>query len=263
MEILRMKRLELARSQYSAINFNEIKRSLLNLAAEGSNGYVCISNVHTTMIGFFNSSYRQITNDSLFSVPDGMPLVWAMNTLGVRGQRRVRGPTLMRELVQDGRSKGIRHFLFGGTPAAVRALQAQLELDYPGCEIVAAESPPFRPLEAITDEEWQASAEKINQTKPHFIWVGLGAPKQELWMAKQRNSVKGIMIGVGAAFEIIPGRVQEAPMLVQKLGLEWLFRLVQEPRRLWKRYIFNNPAFLAIWGFQVFRHSIGKNYFVE
>lgn len=226
----------------------------------GLKGYVCVSNVHTTMTAVMNRAYREVLNGSMLTVPDGVPLVWAMRSLGANGQDRVRGPTLVRQVFDQGRRVGAKHYLIGGAPAALAALQSTLKENYPGCEIVGAESPPFKPLEGITEEEWAAQAGRINASGAHFVWVGLGAPKQERWMWHQRNSVSGIMLGVGAAFDLIPGRIPEAPAGMQKLGLEWLYRFWREPRRLWKRYIFNNPAFLVLWGGQLVMRVCGKRF---
>lgn len=239
----------------------QIHSSLIADALARRPGYVCVSNVHTTMMGAFDSAYQRITNDATYAVPDGVPLVWAMRSLGVNNQDRVRGPSLMRDIVDLGRKHGLKHFLYGGSPAAVQSLKETLQHIYPGCEIVGAVSPPFQPLEAISKEEWEEGATQINASGAHFVWVGLGAPKQERWMWEQRNRVQGIMLGVGAAFDLIPGRIPEAPMILQKFGMEWLYRFYREPRRLWRRYIFNNPAFLVLWGVQVLKARIlGKNF---
>lgn len=221
---------------------------LESAAQSHQSGYVCVSNVHTTMTGFFDSSYREITNQSLISIPDGLPLVWGMRSLGAENQDRVRGPSLMRDLLDRGRTWGAKHYLYGGSPQALQALQGTIAQQYPGVQIVGAESPPFRPLEEITD--WDQIAARINATGAHFVWIGLGAPKQERWMFRQKNSIKGVMLGVGAAFDILPGRVPDAPQWMQNSGLEWLYRLVKEPARLWRRYLFNNPAFLVLWAGQ-------------
>ncbi|RYZ83105.1 MAG: glycosyltransferase, partial [Proteobacteria bacterium] len=126
---------------------------------------------------------------------------------------------------------------------------------------VGAESPPFRPLEAISPEEWEADARRINESGAHLVWVGLGAPKQERWMWEQRNRVNGLMLGVGAAFDLLSGRIPEAPLGFQSLGLEWLYRFYREPKRLWRRYIFNNPGYLCLWGAQLIKAKLlGRNY---
>lgn len=242
-----MKRVFVLGSNYSLLSREACHSLLLNQAKEGKGGYVCVSNVHTTMMGYFDSEYQKITNESLLSVPDGLPLVWAMNSMSEGGQDRIRGPSLMRDLVDKGRALKLKHFLFGGSPTALKSLKEKLESEYPGAEIVGEESPPFKPFEKIALEELKSQAERINSTGAHFVWVGLGAPKQELWMYAQRNSINGVMLGVGAAFDLLSGRIPEAPALMQSLGLEWLYRFWQEPGRLWKRYVFNNPAFLMLW----------------
>lgn len=250
-------------SHYSVLSRAAAHQALIAAALAGERGYVCVSNVHTTMTGVFDRAYRQVTNEAAFVVPDGVPLVWAMRSLGAPEQDRVRGPSLMRDLFDLGRAHGIRHYLYGGSPAAVQALAETLRTQYPGAEIVGAESPPFKPFDAITDADWRESAARINAAKPHFVWVGLGAPKQEKWMNRQRASVHGIMLGVGAAFDLIPGRIPEAPEAMQRAGLEWLYRLSREPRRLWTRYFFYNPAFLALWAGQLVLRALGVSFRVK
>jgi N-acetylglucosaminyldiphosphoundecaprenol N-acetyl-beta-D-mannosaminyltransferase len=234
----------------------EMHRALLADALARRPGYVCVANVHTTMMGYFDSEYQRITNEATYAVPDGVPLVWAMKSLGVVKQDRVRGPSLMRDLVDLGRPYGLKHYLYGGSPAAVSALKSTLEIDYPGCQIVGAESPPFRPLEAISSSDWELDAQRINASGANIVWVGLGAPKQERWMWEQRARIQGVMLGVGAAFDLISGRIPEAPSGFQRLGLEWLYRLYREPKRLWRRYVLNNPGFLLLWGWQLARRKL-------
>lgn len=249
--------------RYSMVSRQEVADLLLRRGIEGAGrpgGYVCVSNVHTTMTGVMSKTYRDVLNGSLLTVPDGVPLVWAMRSLGAEGQDRVRGPSLMRQIFDQGRRVGAKHYLIGGAPAALEALRKTLQENYPGAEIVGAESPPFKPLESTTEEELAEQAKRIGSSGAHFVWVGLGAPKQERWMWRQRNAVNGIMLGVGAAFDLIPGRIPEAPLAMQKLGLEWLYRFWREPRRLWKRYILNNPAFLVLWGGQLVMKLLGKKF---
>jgi N-acetylglucosaminyldiphosphoundecaprenol N-acetyl-beta-D-mannosaminyltransferase len=253
-------RISVLGTAYSLCNRERVEKFLLGHAMSGGTGYVCVWNVHTTMTAFFERDYQRIGNESLLTIPDGMPLVWAMRSLGAPGQDRVRGPSLMRALLDQGRARGAKHYLYGGSPQALAALQEAIAREYPGAKIVGAESPPFRPLESISDEDWQATAARINGSGAHFVWVGLGAPKQERWMWRQRGSVKGVMLGVGAAFDLLPGLVPEAPALLQSMGLEWVYRLWREPRRLWRRYVFNNPAFLVLWAGQWLAHLAGKNF---
>lgn len=252
-------RIRLLGSEYSYLKKDEIYAALLADAKAARRGYVCVSNVHTTMTGFFRRAYRRITNSSLYSVPDGLPLVWAMRSLGAHGQDRVRGPSMMRDLFRLGQQQGIRHYLYGGTPEALAGLQAQLRREAPGALVVGAESPPYRPLEAISEAEWAEIALRINSARPHFVWVGLGAPKQEEWMWAQRDRVQGIMFGIGAAFDLLSGRVPEAPAALQACGMEWAYRLWREPRRLWRRYLLNNPLFLLLWAGQLALSLLGRH----
>lgn len=250
-------------SHYSAVPRAAVHRLLLDAAKNGQSGYVCVSNVHTTMTGVFDPSYREVTNGAFLAVPDGVPLVWAMRSLGEPGQDRVRGPSLMRDMLDQGRAHGIKHYLYGGTAPVLQKLQAAIAEQYPGALVVGAESPPFRPLEAISDAEWKETAERINASGAHFVWIGLGAPKQEKWCWRQRESVKGIMFAIGAAFDLIPGVVPEAPAFLQAIGMEWAYRLFREPRRLWRRYLFNNPAFLVLWMGQLVGRALGRSYKIE
>lgn len=254
-------RVELLGSSYSVLQRNEVHSYLEQCAQAGQPGYVCVSNVHTTMMGFFDPSYQQITNHSLLSVPDGVPLVWGMRSMGAKEQDRVRGPSLMRDLIDRGRGWGAKHYLYGGSLRAIEDLKKVLQERYPGVQIVGAESPPFRPLEEIDD--WAEVAARINSSGAHFVWIGLGAPKQERWMWRQKDAVKGVMLGVGAAFDLIPGVVPEAPEFLQRLGLEWAYRFAMEPRRLWRRYLFNNPAFLLLWGAQLLRAKVLRKNFLS
>ena len=247
-------------SHYSVMTRYEAHERLLAAALASKQGYVCVSNVHTTMTGVFDPTYRAVTNTATYAVPDGVPLVWAMRSMGHKTQDRVRGPSLMRDLLDQGRAHGIRHYLYGGSPAALAKLQETIAAQYPGAQVVGAESPPFRPLDAITEHEWALTAARINAAKAHFVWIGLGAPKQERWMYHQRSAVNGIMFGVGAAFDLIPGTIPEAPVLMQRMGLEWLYRFAREPRRLWSRYFFYNPAFLVMWAAQILSRAFGTRF---
>lgn len=250
-------------AHYSVLRREAAHEALLSAALAGERGYVCVSNVHTTMTGFLDPAYRQILNAAAFTVPDGVPIVWAMRSLGHRGQDRLHGPSLMRDLFDKGRAVGARHYLYGGSPKAVEELRAALLARFPGALIVGAESPPFQPFGEISEADFAAAAARINAARPHFVWIGLGAPKQERWMYRQRDAVSGIMFGIGAAFDIIPGRVPEAPGWMQQAGLEWLYRLSREPRRLWSRYLFYNPAFLALWAGQLVLRLFGVSFDVR
>ncbi len=248
-------RVDVLGSHYSRCRFDDVASRVMGRGLAHKDAYVCVSNVHTTMMGYFDPVYQSITNSSFLSVPDGMPIRWAMNLLGAGEQDRVRGPALMRAVCDRGRTQGVKHFLYGGSPEVLGRLQKYLQKEYPGVEIAGAISPPFH---LPTDEELAKDVETINSSGAHLVWVGLGAPKQERWMGLHSKKINAICLGVGAAFDLLPGLVQEAPMWAQNLGMEWFYRLLMEPRRLWRRYIFNNPAFVVLLFFQICRYRIRR-----
>lgn len=254
------RRIDVLGSDFSALTREEIENAILDDAKNRRAGYVCVANVHTTMMGWQDPEYQKIANHSAYTVPDGMPLVWAMRSLGAKNQDRVRGPSLMRALLDKGRKHGLKHYLYGGSPRAIEELKKMIEREYPGAEIVGAESPPFRPMDLIQPAEFIGIADMIEQSGAHILWVGLGAPKQEQWMWMQRGNIGAMQLGVGAAFDLLPGLVPEAPEALQRLGLEWMYRLYREPRRLWRRYLWNNPAFLVLWACQWLRQKFSGSH---
>lgn len=263
----KLQRLKILGAGYSLLLRERVLESILQDALAGRPGYVCVSNVHTTMTGFFDPIYQQALNESSYTVPDGVPIVWAMNALGAsdffggESQDRVRGPSMMKTLCDIGRAHGLKHYLYGASEKTLALLQAHLHATYPGIQIVGAESPPFRPL---SEQEMIDAADRINKSGAQIVWIGLGAPKQERWCFEQRHRVKPVMMAIGAAFDLLPGIVPEAPPLMQKFALEWLYRLWREPRRLWKRYIFNNPAFIVLITAQILANRLfRKSYLCE
>ena len=205
------------------------------------------------MTGYWQKAYRQILNNAALVTPDGMPLVWAMRLLGVRKQTRVYGPDLMLAWCDRAAKLGIPIYLYGGTESMLTKLQQNLEKRFPGLIIVGVHSPPFRPLTAAEEAE---DRERIHASGAKVVFVGLGCPKQEEWMARQQEKLQAVMIGVGAAFSFHSGEVSQAPRRMMRLGLEWLYRLAREPRRLWQRYLVNNPAFLVLFGLQLVKSWI-------
>lgn len=208
--------------------------------------YICVSNVHTTVTAYGDESYRAVQNGAVMALPDGGPLSRYSRAHGFPQAQRVTGPDLMREVLLRSAEKGWRHYFYGSTPETLELLRAKLAERYPGVEIAGMYSPPFRPL---TEEEDAEITERINESRPDFVWVGLGAPKQERWMAHHRGKVNGLMIGVGAAFDYEAGNIRRAPLWMQKCSLEWLYRLLQDPRRLFMRYFVTNGKFL-LWAFR-------------
>jgi N-acetylglucosaminyldiphosphoundecaprenol N-acetyl-beta-D-mannosaminyltransferase len=207
-------------------------------------GWVCAAAVHSVMVAQDDPGMKEALVDSVITVPDGMPIVWAANMLGEHLPNRVYGPELMRRYCERSAQLGHRVWLYGGRDqGALVQLALSLRQKYPGIKIVGGYSPPFRTL---THEEDDAMAEQINQAKPDVIWVGIGVPKQEKWMVRMRPRVEApVMCAVGAAFDFHAGRVSQAPHWMQERGLEWTYRIAQEPRRLLPRYLYTNPRFLA------------------
>ncbi len=203
--------------------------------------YICVANVHTTVMAYDNEKYRMIQNSAAMALPDGAPLSRYSRLMGFRGAQRVTGPDLMIELFQISPQKGYRHFFYGATQQTLDAMQNALERDYPGIKIAGMYAPPFRPLTAKEDAE---IVQRINDAAPDFVWVGLGAPKQEEWMYAHREKLCAVSLGVGAGFDYLAGNIKRAPRIMQKLCLEWLYRLLQDPRRLWRRYVTTNARFL-------------------
>jgi N-acetylglucosaminyldiphosphoundecaprenol N-acetyl-beta-D-mannosaminyltransferase len=212
--------------------------------ARGQRGYVCVAAVHTVMACREDPALRAAVLASSMTVPDGQPLVWAMNALGHDLTSRVYGPELMSRACERAARTGTRMFLYGGrNEGALVQLTLNLRRRYPGLKIVGGFCPPHR---ALTAQEEAAIIEDVERSAADVIWVGIGVPKQEKWMAAMRPRLSApILIGVGAAFDFHAGLVPQAPDLLQRLGLEWVYRLVHEPRRLWKRYARYNPLFVA------------------
>lgn len=203
--------------------------------------YVCVANVHTTVTASEDEAYLKVQNGAVMVLPDGGPLSAYSRRHDFEEARRVTGPDLMLRLLEISPAKGYRHFFYGSTEETLERMRKRLTVDYPGLQVCGMISPPFR---ALSTEEDAAIVEKINEAKPDFIWVGLGAPKQEIWMNQHQGRVGGLMIGVGAGFDYYAGNIKRAPMWMQKCSLEWLYRLMQDPKRLFMRYFYTNTKFI-------------------
>jgi N-acetylglucosaminyldiphosphoundecaprenol N-acetyl-beta-D-mannosaminyltransferase len=221
--------------------------------ARRTRGYVCVSNVHAVMAAAEDAELRRALLGSSLNVPDGQPLVWALRLLGHHLPDRVYGPELMARSCARAAASGQRLYLYGGrNQGALVQLALNLRRRYPGLKIVGGYSPPHRPL---TDEERAAVTTEINDCRADVVWVGIGVPKQEKWMAQMRDALEApVLVGVGAAFDFHAGLVPQAPPVLQRAGLEWAFRLLQEPRRLWRRYTRYNPRFVRAFAGQLIRH---------
>jgi len=225
-------------------DYTEAMDVMDGMIARRDPGYVCATAVHAVMVAQRDPEMRAAIHGASLTVPDGMPLVWAANLLGEDLEDRVYGPELMLRYSERSRDKGHRVFLYGGRDqGSLAQLTLNLRLRFPGIKIVGGYSPPFRDL---TDAEDDAIAAQINVARPDVVWVGIGVPKQEKWMARMRDRIEApVMAAVGAAFDFHAGRVSMAPQWMQERGLEWTYRIAQEPRRLLPRYLVHNPRFVA------------------
>ncbi len=203
--------------------------------------YICVSNVHSTVTSFEEPEYCAVQNGGIMAIPDGGPLSTVGRKRGHKNMQRTTGPSLMGEIFKISAKRGYRHFFYGSKQETLDLLEEKLNENYPGIQIVGMYSPPFRPL---TDEEDVMVIKMINDAKPDFVWVGLGAPKQEKWMASHQGKIDGLMIGVGAGFDYYAGNIERAPEWMQKSNMEWFYRLIQDPKRLFNRYLHTNTKFI-------------------
>ncbi|HVC44311.1 MAG TPA: WecB/TagA/CpsF family glycosyltransferase [Candidatus Binataceae bacterium] len=204
--------------------------------------YVCVCNVHTVMECQGNEAIRQVYHQAGMVTPDGMPLVWVSRLMGFGGVGRVYGPDLTLETFARSLERGWSHFFYGGAPGVAEKLVARMTARFPGLKIAGIISPPFRPL---TPQEDDADVRRINDSGADIVWVGIGAPRQEQWMASHRARLNApVLIGIGAAFDFLSDTKRQAPRWMMRSGLEWLFRFACEPRRLWRRYLVYNSMFV-------------------
>jgi N-acetylglucosaminyldiphosphoundecaprenol N-acetyl-beta-D-mannosaminyltransferase len=215
--------------------------------------YVCVSNVHVTMESYDSAEYRAIVNGADLVTPDGMPLVWALRLFGVARATRVYGPTLTEHVLERASAAGVPVGFYGTGPEVLARMLDVCRRRFPGLRVGYAYAPPFRQLTAAEDA---AVVDEINGSGARILFVGLGCPKQERWMASHKGRVNAVMLGVGAAFDFLSGVKRQAPAWMQRAGLEWLFRLASEPRRLWRRYAYHNPRFVALFAGQYLKSLI-------
>lgn len=206
-----------------------------------SGDYMCVTNVHTTVTAYEDEKYRNVQNGGILAMPDGGPLSSVGRKRGFQTMERTTGPSYMGEIFKISAQYGWKHYFYGSKQETLDKLKVELEKNYPGLDVVGMYSPPFRPL---TEEEDKKITDEINKTHPDFVWIGLGAPKQENWMANHQGKVEGLMVGVGAGFDYYAGNIERAPQWMQKSNLEWMYRLIQDSKRLFSRYLKTNTKFI-------------------
>lgn len=227
----------------SAVNPATALDEVTRWVETGRREYVCVTGVHGVMESQRDRELLRVHNASGMTVPDGMPMVWAGHRAGARWMSRVPGPQLMLQVLERAAERGWSSYLYGGGEGVPELLAEHLTRRLPGLKIAGTHSPPFRPL---TAQESADVVDRINASGADLVWVGLSTPKQERWMAAHREQLgAAVLFGVGAAFDLHAGRTTQAPEWMQRNGLEWSYRLAKEPRRLWRRYLRNNPAYLA------------------
>lgn len=240
----------------SALSFDAQVSVMVRWAQARLSKVVCVSNVHMLMEGHWRSEFAQVLLRADLLTPDGMPLVWLASLMKGKPQDRVAGMELMLALCERSQASGISLFLLGSTPEMLSQIRQQLSHDFPGLKVAGMVSPPFR---EFTKQEDRAITAQINASGAGLVFISLGCPKQEQWMSLHQGQIKAVMVGLGGAFSVYAGVKQWAPEWVRKYGLEWFYRLMQEPRRLWKRYAATIPPFLWLASKQVLKLRLGMN----
>lgn len=221
---------------------------ILDWAEQQQSRSVCVANVHTVMEAYDRPDFQNVINGADLVTPDGMPLVWSLKLEGVKNASRVYGPDLTPSVLKAAEERGIPVGFYGGSSFVLERLLERVRREYPRLPVVFAQSPPYRPLTLQEDRE---VVKAMQRSGVRVLFVGLGCPKQERWMAEHRGAIPAVMVGVGAAFDFMAGSKRQSPRWIQSIGFEWLFRFATEPRRLWKRYVKHNPRFVVLMGWQV------------
>ena len=239
-----MKKFSILGVNISAVNLESASAAIDAWIRNHEKRYVCVAPVSTILSCQDDTDYKDVINNADMVTPDGMPVVWLGRRQGFHEVSRTYGPDLMQRVCFEGQKKGYRHYFYGAAPKTLEKLINRLKEGYPQIQIAGYYAPPFRPLSA---SENQDVIEKINAAQADILWVGLGSPKQDFWMKQNRDKLHvPVAIGVGAAFDFLAGTKKQAPRWMQRSGLEWLFRFLSEPRRLWRRYLIGNPRFIFL-----------------
>jgi N-acetylglucosaminyldiphosphoundecaprenol N-acetyl-beta-D-mannosaminyltransferase len=248
-----MNKIKIITMDVEITNLNTATHKIIQLAKTTAGSYVCVSNVHMCIEVYDSIDFSLVVNNADLVIPDGKPLSWAQKLLGHKEAEQVRGQDIMNALCAQSGEKSLNIGFYGGSSdALLNVVKAKLLESYPDINITYAFSPPFRPLTETEDTDVVTA---INNANVNVLFVGIGCPKQERWMAEHKESLNCVMLGVGAAYDFIAGEKKHAPRWVQKIGMEWLFRLCSEPKRLWRRYFSTNPRFIWHFSKQYFKNS--------
>jgi N-acetylglucosaminyldiphosphoundecaprenol N-acetyl-beta-D-mannosaminyltransferase len=231
-------------------SYEDATQRVLRWAKSNESRYVCVATVHSLMEAHDDPTFRAVMNEADLVTPDGMPLVWGLRRLGIEDASRVYGPDLTPVILERAAAEGVPVGFYGVTDEVMAAFSARVLERWPSLRIAYRYSPPFR---SMTEDEDLKVVEDINASGARILMVGLGCPRQESWMADHRGRIDAVMVGVGAAFDFIAGAKRQAPLVMQRSGTEWIFRLATEPRRLWRRYLRHNPRFVALFAAQLVR----------
>jgi len=251
-----MQKHKIINSFVSAGRYLDILNDLIHLSKKQVSSYVCISNVHMLIEGYRDPDFQKVINSADIATPDGMPLAKAIKWLYGIDQERVAGMDLMPDVMKESEEKRLSIYLYGSTDEILHTIIKKAKDEFPNLSICGSYSPPFREL---TQNEKENVIEQINNTNPNFVFVALGCPKQEKWMAEHKGKINSCMIGLGGAFEVYAGVKSRAPLWMQKASLEWLYRLIQDPKRLWKRYLYTNTKFILLLFKQLLLTHISSN----
>lgn len=224
-------------------NFETFIKKIIELGQKKQSSYVCVANVHMCIETYRSSEFANIVNQSDITTPDGMPLIKALKWLYGVVQEKVSGPDLMPKVLEAAEQQGLKVYFYGSTLPILEKLDAFCMGHYPNLSLAGVYSPPFR---VLTDDETKEDIKRINESGANIVFVALGCPKQERWMASMKGKINAVMIGVGGAFPMLVGVEKRAPLWMQQNGLEWFYRLIQDPQRLFKRYLVTNTAFLYL-----------------
>jgi N-acetylglucosaminyldiphosphoundecaprenol N-acetyl-beta-D-mannosaminyltransferase len=239
-----------------ATSYGDAAARIVGWAGAGESKYVCVAAVNNVMEARDNPDFREAMNGADLVTPDGMPLVWGLRALGVPTATRVYGPDLTPAILEAAAAANVPVGFYGSTPETLQGLVDVVTTRWPNLTIAYTFGPPFAPLTAIEEAK---IVRDVNASGARLLFVGIGCPKQELWMARQRGRLNVVMVGVGAAFDFLAGKKKQAPRFMQRTGTEWIFRLLTEPKRLWRRYLRHNPRFVVLFGAQLIRSKLARS----